>query len=287
MSLPGVRIGPLDPDRTAAFGQVSQRNSARQLIRIHAQAFPNALRRALALKLDEPRTKALDMAEVRAYLADLRLENGDPAVPDGSTVVGASVRGERDREQLLTYTFKVQGSGRTGKWFAPYNAVALPDSYAEGDERVRVADLRERGFVSMAPEGAPPVAAARKKTPVEAPDSASAEKDRRIAELEAELAEANERAAEAEAEAEGDAGDAGDAGDEDGEKEPGDGILSEDPPFDGYEDMKGPEVVKLLKADDTTDEERQAILDYEKTHANRRGVVGAAEVALGSRGSAE
>jgi hypothetical protein len=280
MSLPGVNVGPLDPDRTASFGQVSGRTSARQLIRIHAQAHPLVLQKALARKLDDERSKALDMDEVRDYLDGVELPNGDPAVPDGAEVVGASVRGERDQPQVLTYTFRIEESGRTAKWFADYNESVLPKSYAAGSDRVHLAELRERGVAVTESS----IDTAPKRTRREAPkdDAEKAEllrrveaAERRVAELEAEEPDAD---ASAEAEAEREAAEA---------EQPDEGAAAAEPPFEGYEDVNAAEMVKRIKADDTPDEEVQAILDFERTHANRKSVVGAAEVALGSRGSAE
>jgi len=272
MSLPGVNVGPLDPDRTASFGQVSGRTSARQLIRIHAQSHPLVLQKALARKQDDERSKALDMDEVRDYLDGVTLPNGDPAVPDGSEVVGAAVRGERDQPQVLTYTFRVKESGRTAKWFADYSADVLPESFAAGSDRVHLAELRERGVAVTESS----IGAAPKRPRREAPKD-DPEKDELLRRVEA----AEARVAELEAEAEAA------AGSDDVAEQPGEGALAAEPPFDGYEDVNAAEMVKLIKSDETTDEEVQAILDFEKTHANRKSVVGAAEVALGDRGTAE
>lgn len=300
-SLPGVRVGPLDPDRTADFGQISQRHSARQLVRLHAQAYPTALRRALALKQDVERSRALDMDEVRDYLDGVVLDNGDPAVPDGSEVVGAAVRGERDRPQTLTYTFRVTESGRTGKWYASYGEEQLPKSFAEGTERVRVSELRQRGIVTtedgtgehaklktanaaLAEEVAR-LRAAQAADEEAAPGQSEVEKDERDLECERLRARVEELEKDAEAAAAGAPDDKAAAGD--GAPVSTEPTSAQDEPIEGYDDLKAADVVKLLKAPATTDGERQAIVDYEKTHANRRSVVGAAEVALGDRGSAE
>lgn len=281
--LPGVNVGPLDPDRTASFGQVSGRTSARQLIRIHAQSHPLVLQQALVRKQDEERSKALDMDEVRDYLDGVTLPNGDPAVPDGTEVVGAAVRGERDQPQVLTYTFRVKESGRTAKWFAPYNESVLPESFAAGSDRVHLAELKERGVaITESSIGSPP------KRPSRAEKADAAEK----ADLQSQLEAAKERIAELEAEeqpddADADADAAGGTADGGDSKAPDEGPAAAEPPFEGYEDVNAPEMVKRIKAEETTDEEVQAILDFEKTHGNRRSVVGAAEVALGDRGAAE
>lgn len=282
--LPGVNVGPLDPDRTASFGQVSGRTSARQLIRIHAQSHPLVLQQALVRKQDEERTKALIMDEVCDYLDGVTLPNGDPAVPDGTEIVGAAVRGERDQPQVLTYTFRVKESGRTAKWFAPYNESALPESFAAGSDRVHLAELKERGVAVTESS----IGSASTKRTSRAERADAAEK----ADLQRKLDEAEARIAELEAEEQPDDADADAAGahaadDGDDSKAPDEGPAAAEPPFEGYEDVNAPEMVKRIKAEETTDEEVQAILDFEKTHGNRRSVVGAAEVALGDRGAAE
>jgi hypothetical protein len=273
MGLPGVKVGPLDPDRTEAFGQVAGKNSARQLIRLHAQSHPVALQNALVRKLDDERSKALDMDEVRDYLASLDLENGDPAVPEGAEVVGASVRGERDQTQQLTYTYKVAGSGRTAKWFAEYNEDVLPDSFDAGSERVHVAEMKERGVVISDRDAG---ASASREA------SENKELRKKLRALQAQLDEAttalDDRAG---------APAGGDGADDDDDGAAKEVSSAQDEPFDGYDDMNAASVVKLIKSKDTSDEEIQAVLDYEKVHANRKGVVGAAEQTLGARGAAE
>lgn len=314
-ALPGVKVGPLDPDRTASFGTVSQRNSARQLIRFHTQAYPVALVQALAKKLDEERSLGLDMDEARQYLAGETLENGDPTVPEGASVVGASVRGDRDQTQVLTFTYR-QKSGRTAKWFAAYNADVLPESFLEGSERVRVAELRKRGIVTTgdaAPDASLALenrrlreengrlrngdasidAALAADEPDEDPADVIARLERErddavAAQAEAEDAlAAREDAAEDGGEPDADGGDEEDLDDDGPGEQPAEVPAAADEPIKDYDDTRAAEVVKLLKDKDTADETRQAILDYEKTHANRRSVVGAAEQTLGARGSAE
>lgn len=283
MGLPGVRVGPLDPDRTADFGEVSGKNSARSLVRLHAQQYPSTLLAALGRRLDPERSKALDMDEVRSYLDGLTRENGDPAIPVGAEVVAASVRGERDREQVLTYSYRVE-SGRTAKWFAEYNADVLPISYEDGSDRVRVAEMKERGVVMSDPDVS--AGGSTSKT-----DNENRRLKKELERLQGELARVTQEVNRGATVPEPDAlsPDAGDEPQEPAGDEPaGDSIpAAEDPPFDGYDEMKAAEVVKQLKAEDTADVERQAILDYEKTHANRKSVVGAAEQSLGARGSAD
>lgn len=150
--LPGVRVGPLDPDSTAAFGQVGVANTARAVLRLHAQMHPPELRRALVRPLDDERTKGLDPDEVAEYLGGLTHANGDPYVPEGARVVGAAVRGDRDTGHVLTFTYRT-ASGRTAKWHAPYNDEALPDSYQAGAENKRLKDLQGRGIASWDSEG--------------------------------------------------------------------------------------------------------------------------------------
>lgn len=290
--LPGVKVGPLDPDKTADFGVVSQRNSARQLVRLHTQAYPASLVSALARPLDEERSLALDMEEVAEHLDGLTLANGDPVVPDGCRVVGANVRGDRDREQVLTFTYQTP-SGRTAKWFTEYSEASLPVSFADGADRVRIADLRKRGIAVVGGESAgghvsTDAALQRENAKLQRKldELTSGKLDgllrERIAALSAEdlarvaAGEDPEEAAEVD----------GDPEDENSGEAPAPSA-AQDPPFDGYDDKPAPELVKLLKADDTSDEERQAILDYEKTHHNRKSVVGAAEQQLGARGSAD
>lgn len=275
MSLPGVKVGPLDPDRTAEFGEVSGRNSARSLIRMHAQQFPATLLAALGRRLDPERSKALDMDEVRSYLDGLTRENGDPAIPKGAEVVAAAVRGERDREQVLTYAYRVE-SGRTAKWFAEYNADVLPDSYEEGSERVHVAEMKERGVVMSDADVSAGASSSKSDAENRRLKEELAKLRRKLDEREAAKNDPvagqqtpEPAAPEAEAEAEADT------------------PAAENEPYSGYDDVKAAEVVKQLKAEGTTDEERQAILDYEKTHANRKSVVGAAEQSLGARGDAD
>lgn len=279
-SLPGVKVGPLDPDRTSDFGQVAATHSARTLIRLHSQAYPPALTGALALKQDMQRTQGLDMAEVSDYLGGLELENGDPAVPKDAVVEGAAVRGERDGRQVLTYTYRT-ANGRTAKWFAPYSEDALPKSFEEGAERVYLHDLQEKGLVAQAGSAAGERGTTRMAS--EAGDVRLAgdnddlrgrldELQKRLDEAEAKRREA-ERAAAAAPEPDADADDA--------QREP---VASQEPPLEGYDDLKAADLAKKLKDTNTSEAEVQAVLDYERTHENRRSVVGAAEARLGANG---
>lgn len=133
-AVPGLKMGPLDPDTTQDFGKVAGKTSARELVRHHQRAHPAELTKHLIRPQDVERSKALDMDEVKK--ASRRAE-----VP--GEVVGANVRGERDREQIVCVTFRV-ASGRTGKAVLPYTDRLLPDSVASGDEAVRIADAQRR-----------------------------------------------------------------------------------------------------------------------------------------------
>lgn len=271
--LPGVKVGPLDPDRTADFGQVSAANNARTLIRLHTQMYPQVLVAALAKKQDVQRSQGLDIGEVRDYLGGLSLENGDPAVPEGAEVVGANVRGERDREQVLTYTVR-HASGRTAKWFAPYSEDVLPESYAEGDERVHLHELREKGLVATQAGSA---AGERGTT-----RSASEAGDIRLARENDKLRERLEAAQRELEQVRAGASEDGESGDEPGSREP---TSAQEPPFEDYDDEKSAELVKRVKDEEgTSREEVQTILDYERVHQNRKTVVAAAEARLGAHG---
>lgn len=290
-NLPGVKVGPLDPDATSSFGQVGRNNSARQLIRLHHQAHPPVLRLALSRKLDPERTKGLDLAEVREYLAGETLGNGDPLVPEGSRVVGASVRGEPGDEQILTFTYETP-SKRTGKWFAAYNSDVLPDSYDAGTELSKVREMRDRGVVAFDNEGteterlrreaaglrrqnealreqAEAQAAAGKGELPEIdgdtrPDVQILEDNERLGRENVEL---RERIAALEAvEA----------------TEPPSGIAGNEPPLENYDAFNARDLASLLRDENTSDETRQQVLAYELKNQNRATVVKAAESSLSS-----
>lgn len=307
-ALPGVNVGPLDPDRAERFGHVSQGVTARQLIRVHSQLHPVELTRVLARPLDPERTKALDLDEVRGYLGGLKRDNDDPVVPEGTRVVAAQVHGERDTEQVLTFVYRTE-SGRTAKWWAPYDRDQLSESARAGDELVKVAGMRERGIVAWDSEGTQREIDRRELSRLrrendalrsyregrgEEPEASDAGEDVRpdtaiVDELETVRREREELLAEVQQlrsaveqmsqeqqrrEAAGEAA-------RKGAQEPPSG----DPePVEGYDTFKADRAVALLRSDETSGEDRQRILDYERAHANRRSVVSAAEESLTSRG---
>jgi hypothetical protein len=152
VALPGVRVGPLDPESTAQFGQIGAGQTARQALRMHSQMYPPELKRQLARPRDDQRTRGLDMDEVRGYLSGQDLPNGDPMVPEGGRVVSAQVRGDRDSGFVLTFQYSTE-KGRIVKWFAPYNADVLPSSFDDGVELTRLHEMKERGVVAHDSEG--------------------------------------------------------------------------------------------------------------------------------------
>lgn len=142
--LSGVKVGPLDPDTTAEFGQVSGRTSARQLVRLHLGLNPPALLGALTRSRQKARTDALDIDELRSAI-EKWWDDADEDAPEEWELSGAAVRGEDDAEQVVTFVFTLP-SGRTGKGFLPYSDDLLPESIANGDEAVHIEKLREAGL---------------------------------------------------------------------------------------------------------------------------------------------
>lgn len=150
MALEGVRVGPLDPDRGEMFGQVGASSAARQLIRHHAAMHPPALVAALGRTRQKERSDALDRVELREAVADYYSEAGE-ALPEGAVITGAAVKGEDDAgQQVVTFTWVVPveagGSGRSGKGFIPYDAEHVPQSFALGNDAVRISKLKEAGL---------------------------------------------------------------------------------------------------------------------------------------------
>lgn len=308
MSLPGVKVGPLDPDATSGFGQVAARNSARQLIRLHRQMYPAALKRALVRPRDDARSSTLDHEEVAAYVGGLTHPNGDPVLPDGARVVpgSAAVRGDRRAGQVLTFAYELE-SGRVGKWYAPYLPEHLPQSHEAGEEAARIAQLREQGlvaydsegtrveilqrhnaelrrevnslreFVHSGGEGEPPASGAA----VDTRDQANiADENERLGR---EVQELRERLGQYEAlqAAQGGGVPMGGVGET---LPPSDTVASADEPVEGYDALNADQAKKLLCDESTDNETRQRILEYERTHANRSTVVAAGEKALGTGG---
>lgn len=280
MPLPGVKVGPLDPDATSQFGQVSAHNSARSLIRKHAAAHPPILTSALGHVLDPARTKGLDLDEVKAYVSGLKRENGDPMLPEGCTVVGAAVRGEADRPQILSFTFETP-SRRTAKWFAPYTAEALPESYAAGTELRKVKEMRDRGVVAFDDNAAETTVLRREAAELRRQNDAL----RDTVQAQADGTNGGSAPAEVEGDtrpaeeiAEDESGEGSDGDDE--EQRPGDGTLTEAEPIEGYDELNAHQAAALLKGDDITAERIEAIVAYERKHGNRKTVVAAGEQSL-------
>lgn len=310
MGLPGVRVGPLDPDATESFGQVSKRNSARQLIKLHGQMYPPALKRALVRPRDDARSEALDHDEVVKYIAGLTHENGDPVIPEGAEYVpgSAAVRGERRGEQILTFLYQLP-SGRTGKWHAPYSKDVLPTSHDQGTERVRVEEYRERGLVPYGSDSTRAQILERQLAetrserdrlreyvkgggqgdpPEESGDGPDRVELANQEGLAAQLEDANrereelrQRLAQFEALSAAQGGGLSTSGIEETIPPEGSNVRTENEPVAGYDNLKADEAVKLLRDENTDEETRQRILAYERTHANRKSVTSAGEQSLG------
>lgn len=152
VKLPGVKVGPLDPDRTAEFGTVDSRNSARQLVKLHSRLYPADLRGVLLMPFNAPRSNSLDEAEVAEAVENARDRRGGRIIPENAVVVGVNVRGHEDKPQYVSLTYALprqdggDGFGRTGKAFIPYNSDLLPKSVEAGDQRARIAELRAEGI---------------------------------------------------------------------------------------------------------------------------------------------
>lgn len=268
-TLPGVRVGPLDPDATADFGSVAGGVSARQLVRRHAALHPPALIRVLSLAEDEVRTKALDMVEVRRAID---LEDDDAAI------VGAAVRGTNGEQQYLAYTVRV-GSGRTYKSWVEYSADDFPHSVDRGDEATHIADLKEAGLFSGEAAGSAETVALKRQlsdarrqveelsaAPPSDIDAELADLREQLASLQAQLSGGGENPA-ADGEAPGD-----------GDPPAADPPAATDEPVPGYSTLKADQARDLVKA---TDDPAvvQAIIDYEKSIGgpNRSTVISLAE----------
>lgn len=243
--LPGVKVGPLDPEATADFGQVAANRSARRLIRLHAASMPPVLQQALAKPLNEARTKALRLSEVRDAVE----------VPDGHVVVGATVRGKEGDELVLTYTYRHvdEDKARTVKWFVPLTEVAddLEASMELGDRLAVVAERRELGLLSTGGE-----------QDVVGGDAHQRSLERQLDDLKRE----NDKLSKALQER-----DAARVDDD----VPGGEAPTSDEPWEGYDDAKADDIARSLsEADQDT---RDRVADYEAANKNRATVMRAAE----------
>lgn len=257
-TLPGVRVGPLDPDATERFGQVSGRTSARQLIRTHAAMHPPHLIRALSLKLDEDRTAALLMGEVSDAL-----DGDEELLPEGAVIEGAQVRGERDRQQIVTFTYRMP-SGRTAKGFTDYDD-RFSKSIERGDEAVRISELRKTGF-PLTGEGSDRdyhIGAAR----AQAAERLAAELRSENEKLREQLQSKSEQRPTAEQQRQAEEGDGGEG--------PSTDASGAEEPVPGYSELKADEAKRVVK--DADAETAQAILDYEREVGGRTTVISAAE----------
>lgn len=150
--LPGVKVGPLNPDKTAEFGTVDARNSARDLVKLHARLYPADLRGVLLMPFNAARSHALVDEEVAKAVESSRDRRGGRIIPEEAEVVGANVRGAEDKPKYITFTYALprqdggEGPGRTGKAFIPYDEELTPDSVEAGDRRARIAELRAEGI---------------------------------------------------------------------------------------------------------------------------------------------
>jgi hypothetical protein len=193
-NLPGLRVGPLDPDRGENLGQVGGQSTARRLIRHHVAMHPPALMRALNRTRQDARSEAVDREEAEELIRELYRDAGE-ALPEDSQIKGFAVRGDDEApgEQVLTFTFTTK-SGRTGKGFVPYTHDDLSRSRAAGDEAVRIAKLKEAGL-PWAPSEAALAAAGIRGSGVGRPDDFDDEDAGALEAAEAAIADAEGRLA--------------------------------------------------------------------------------------------
>lgn len=280
MSLPeSVKIGPLDPDKAEAFGQVNAASSARQLIRQHNAMYPPDLRKALSAKPNEDRSgDAIDREELFDLVGD--------DLPDGARITGANVRGEDDATQWITYTWEVPtdegGSGRSGKGAAVYSEEHFPQSYKAGEERKRIRKAREDGL-PWVPSSFAEALSGGNAQPVE-DDPAYIEVVEENDDLRKQLDELRERVDELTAQASTPAQDAAAAGTPAAPVEGADGgdagaDPTKTPPWDGYDDLTADQVATRLK--DAPEGERvpqaERVSVYERANANRATVTKAVD----------
>lgn len=246
-ALPGVKVGPLDPEATADFGQVGKGRRAATLIRRHTQLYPLPLRKALARRLNAERSDGVDLDEVRDAI---ELPDG---LPDGTEIVAAQVRGLEGEGHVLTYTYRTP-SGRSAKWFAEYDDEVLPSTVSEGDRRVRVKDAKEAG-VPPDPERSGPRDNVSGGARGQALERRNQELQRRLDELSRELTELRQSQRQA--------------------AESPEVEVPSDEPFDGYDELTVDELrPRLAEADQET---RDRVAEYERANKNRKSVVAAAE----------
>lgn len=273
VALPGVKIGPLDPDRTADFGQVSASTSARQLVRHHAAMYPPELRRVLSLTRQEQRTKALDPEEVEAAVR-ASFEDDGQDVPEELQVTGCAVRGEDDGTQFVTWTYLVK-SGRTAKGAVIYDEDGFSKSIADGDEAVAIAEAKDAGLPWI------PKATADAIRGGDAPKArAGADRETKALreeneDLRAQLDELRERMADVEGQQPSVAQEA--------EAEAGGGDAGGEPAVpSGYDDLNADVIRQRISAGEYDRPTLEAIVKYERANANRSTVVSAGEQKLDS-----
>lgn len=271
-ALPGVRVGPLDPDRGENFGMVAGGPTARQLVRHHMAQHPPQLLAQIGRVRQAERSDALDREEVEKAAKKFYKDAGED-LPDGTTISGLAVRGEDDKpdQQCVSFVFTLE-SGRTGKGAIPY--ADLKKSVKAGDEAVRIAKLKEAGLPWQASATA------------QAEDSAGEDIRRRLADAEKRAEEAEEKLREHEeqrppiSERGGQAHDAAAAttGDVDtgaaGEAANGDAE-----PYEGYDSENAKDIAKYVREQDDQ-QIAERVLAYEGKNANRKSVVSAANSVL-------
>lgn len=285
-ALPGVKIGPLDPDRTADFGQVSASTSARQLVRHHAAMYPPELRRILSLKRQEERSKALDPDEVEAAV-HASFEDDGQDVPEELAITGASVRGEDDSAQYVTWTYRVK-SGRTAKGAVEYDSDAFSTSIEAGDEAAAIAKAKEAGLPWIPQATAEALRGEGKgksKSKSKGGNAGDAAEAKRLADenegLRGQLDDLQQRLAAVE----GQAPSIAQTGPEAGAAGTPEGEPTATVP-DGYDDANAADIRQKISAGEYDRPTLEAIVAYERVNANRSTVVSAAEQKLDSTAGA-
>jgi hypothetical protein len=202
-------------------------------------------------------------------------------------------------------------TGRSGKWHAPYNRESLPMSFDAGENYTRIKEMKDRGLVALDSEGTHTQILERhnadlrreidalrnqvesQTTGDDAPagESEDSRRPEGIAAENEDLGRENEELRERLAQYENLMNAAGGGMPTGGLEaaaagsEPNDQTTAgQDPPFAEYDSMNAVTLAAWLKDPERTSEERQAVLDFESTHANRRTVMSAAEQTLGLSG---